>query len=214
MAHLRRFEGFSRARIYVASVCKLLCRHDVYNLFRCFPYIRDAGYGEEFKDVGDGRTSLSRGVFESLVSIRPSHLVYRSGDIGYLEPYVPCRASLDMTNSTLAIRTPMGSLIDDARAWRYFITGCTEAWLCMPLRTPNLLMTLGFCQWYKTSNSAPTRFNPNSFGLKWISKRMKQKLTAKEDGKRVRVPGIPELIVAADSEVSNTESPRSRMLLC
>ena len=30
------------------------CRHDVYSLFRYFPYIRDAGYGEEFKDVGDG----------------------------------------------------------------------------------------------------------------------------------------------------------------
>ena len=61
-------------------VRKLLCQYDVYSLFCCFPYIRDAGYGEEFKDVGDGQTSLSRGVFEWLVSIRPSHLVYRSED--------------------------------------------------------------------------------------------------------------------------------------
>ena len=61
MALLRRFEGCSWSRIYVAAVRKLLCRHDVYSLFRCFPYIRDAGYGEEFTDVGDGQTSLSRG---------------------------------------------------------------------------------------------------------------------------------------------------------
>ena len=43
---------------------KLLCRHDVYNPFRCFPYIRDMSYGEEFKDVGEGQTSLRREIFE------------------------------------------------------------------------------------------------------------------------------------------------------
>ena len=75
----------------MAGVCKLLYRHDVYNLYLCFPYIRGASYSEEFKDVGDGMTSLNRGVFEWLVSIRPSHLVYQSGDICYLEPYIPSR---------------------------------------------------------------------------------------------------------------------------
>ena len=86
-------------------VRKLLCRHDVYSLFRCFPYICDAGYGEKFKDVGDGRTSLSWGVFEWLASIRPSHLVYMSEYTCYLEPYVPAGllVSSDMTNSMLAI---------------------------------------------------------------------------------------------------------------
>ena len=91
MALLRRFERCSWSQTYVAAFRKLLCRHDVYSLFRCFPYIHDAGYGEEFMDVGDGQTLLSRGVFEWLVSIRPSHLVYRSGDTCYLEPYVPSR---------------------------------------------------------------------------------------------------------------------------
>ena len=91
MALLRRFEGSSRSRTYVATVRKLLCRYDVYSLFRCFPYIRDAGYGEKFKDVRDGKTLLSQGIFECLVSIWPSHLVYRSGDTCYLEPYVPSR---------------------------------------------------------------------------------------------------------------------------
>ena len=134
----------------MAVVRKLLCRHNVYSLFCCFPYIRDAGYGEEFKDGGDGRTSLNRGVFEWLVSIRPSHLVYQSRDICYLEPHVPSHFAsqfgydqlyFDNPNTNLAF---MGSLIDGARAWRYFIVGFTEAGLCMSLRTPNLLMTLRF----------------------------------------------------------------------
>ena len=105
MALLHRFEGSSWQRTYVAAVRKLLCRYDVYSLFRCFPYIRDADYGEEFKDVGDEKTSLSREIFEWLVSIRPSHLVYWSGDTCYLEPYVPngLLISSSMTNSMLVI---------------------------------------------------------------------------------------------------------------
>ena len=54
MVLLRRFEGGSWLLTYVTAVRKLLRWYDVYSLFRCFPYIRDAGYGEEFKDVGDG----------------------------------------------------------------------------------------------------------------------------------------------------------------
>ena len=64
MALLRRFEGCSWLLTYVAAVRKLLCRYDVYSFSRCFPYIRDAGYGEEFKDVGEGKMLLSRGIFE------------------------------------------------------------------------------------------------------------------------------------------------------
>jgi len=159
----------------VAAVRKLLCRCDVYSLFQCFPYIRDAGYGEEFKDVRDDRTSLSQGVFEWLVSILPSHLEYRSGDTCYLEPYIPSRFARQFGYDQLYIGNPntnlafMGSLIDGARAWRYFIAGCTEARLCMSLRAPNLLMTLGLCQWYRISSSTPTGFSINSFDLKWIA---------------------------------------------
>ena len=78
----------------------------------------------------------------------------------------------------------------------------------MPLRTPNLLMTLGFCQWYMMSSSVPTGFAINSFGLKWIVQWLKQKVTAKGEGKRVRVPGIPEFIATADSKAPDVESPR------
>ena len=103
-------------------VRKLLCRHDVYSLFRCFPYIRDAGYGEEFKDVGEGQMSLSQGVFEWLVSIRPSYLLYRSGDTYYLEPYIPNRFARQFGYDQLYVVNPnrslafMGSLINGARA--------------------------------------------------------------------------------------------------
>ena len=91
MALLHRFEGCSWSQTYVAGVRKLLCHHDVYSPFRCFTYIRDTGYCEEFKDVGGRQTLLSRGVFEWPVSIWSSHLLYRSGDTCYLEPYVPSR---------------------------------------------------------------------------------------------------------------------------
>ena len=37
---------------------------------------------------------------------------------------------------------------------------------------------------------------------------MKQKVTIKEEGKRVWVLCIPEFIATADSEVSDAESPR------
>ena len=78
----------------------------------------------------------------------------------------------------------------------------------MPLRTPSLLMTLGFCQWYRTSNSTPTGFSINSFGVMLISQRLKRKATEKSEGKRVRVPGLEKFIVVDDSEASNVGSPR------
>jgi len=90
--------------------------------FSVLSYIRDAGYGEEFMDVGDEQTSLSRGVFEWLVSIRPSHLVYRSRDTCYLKPYVPSRFARQFGYDQLYVGNPnislafMGSLIDGARA--------------------------------------------------------------------------------------------------
>ena len=138
----------------------------------------------------------------------------RSGDTCYLEPYVPSRFARQFGYDQLYVGNPnsnlafMGSLIDGARAWRFFIVGCTEARLCMPLRTPNLLTTLGFCQWYRTSNSTPTGFSVNSSGVKLISQRLKRKVSEKNEGKRVRVPGIGEFIAVDDSEASDAGSPR------
>ena len=69
----------------------------------------------------------------------------------------------------------------------------------------NLLMTLGFCQWYRTSNSTPTGFSINSFGVKLISQQLKRKVTEKSEGKRVRVPGLREFIAVDDSEARMQE---------
>ena len=71
-----------------------------------------------------------------------------------------------------------------------------------------LLTTLGFCQWYRTSNSTPTGFSINSFGVKLISQRLKWKVTEKSEGKWVRVPGLGEFIAVDDSEASDAGSPR------
>ena len=99
----------------------------------------------------------------------------------YLEPYVLSRFAHQFGYDQLYVGNPntclafMGSLIDGARAWRYFIVGCTEARLCMPLRTPNHLTMLGFCKRYNASTFNPSVFNINSSGVKLICKRMKQK---------------------------------------
>jgi len=161
MALLRRFEGCSWLKTYVAEARKLVRRYDVYSLFRCFSRIRGADYDEEFKDAGEEQSSLSRGVFEWLVSIRPSHLLYRSGDTCYLEPYVPSRFARQFGYDQLYVGNPnldlafMGSLIDGARAWRFFTARGTGARLRTPLRNPNLQMTLCFCQWYTCRRSSP-----------------------------------------------------------
>ena len=55
IVHLRWFEGSLWEWSYVAALRKLLCHHNVYNMFQCFSYIRDASYGEEFKNIKDGR---------------------------------------------------------------------------------------------------------------------------------------------------------------
>jgi len=70
----------------------------------------------------DGKTLLSRGIFEWLVSIPPSHLVYWSEDTCYLEPYVPSRFARQFGYNQLYVGNPnaslafMGSLIDGACA--------------------------------------------------------------------------------------------------
>ena len=55
---------------------------------------------------GEGQTSLSWGIFEWLVSIGPSHLLYRSGDTCYLEPYVPSRFARQFGYDQLYVGNP------------------------------------------------------------------------------------------------------------
>jgi len=121
-AHLRRFKNSQWERKYIARVQRLIHCYDVYSLFRCFHYISDARYGEEFRDVGDGHSSLGQGIFKWLVSIRPSHLLYQYEDACYLKPYVPSQFVHQFgydqlyegnPNSRLAF---IDNLIDSARA--------------------------------------------------------------------------------------------------
>ena len=79
----------------------------------------------------------------------------------------------------------MGGLTDGARAWRYFIAGCTGARFCMPNRTLTLLITLSFCQWYSTSNTRPPTYKVNSFEITLIAARLKGKAVEQQKEKRV-----------------------------
>ena len=101
-ALLRRFERCSWLKTYVAAVRKLLCRYDVYSFFRCFPYIRDAGYGEEFKDVGEGQTSLSGEFLSGWLAFGPHIYCTEVGTPATWSPMfqVCLPVSLGMTNCT------------------------------------------------------------------------------------------------------------------
>ena len=102
----------------------------------------------------------------------------------YLEPYTPSRFARQFGYDQLYVGNPnhhlgyAGSLSDGARAWKYFVTRCTGACFCMPLRVPNLVMSMGFCQWYIFTNSNVAEFKQNTSGLKLIVARMKKKVVA------------------------------------
>ena len=90
-AILCRYEESKWISHYLAMARKAVCRHDAYNIFRCFPHIPGTEYGEEFADDGSTYSSSGAGIFRWLVNIRPSHLLYRCGDECILEPYTPSR---------------------------------------------------------------------------------------------------------------------------
>jgi len=73
---------------------------------------------------------------------------------------------------------------------------------------------IGVLPMVQSSSSAPIKFSINSFSLKWISQRLKQKVTEKGEDKRVQVPGIPEFIATADSEASDAKNPRFEGVAC
>jgi len=132
-AYLHHFENSQWEGKYFVGIRRLVKRQDSYSLFLCFPHILGTQYGEKVRDVGDDRSSLGEGTFKWLISIMPSHLVYRCGDVCHLEPYLPSRFDRQFGYENLYIGNPhpqleyMGSLIDGARAWSHFITGCTRA---------------------------------------------------------------------------------------
>lgn len=52
-----------------------------------------------------------------------------------------------------------GSLIDGARALRYFIMSSTGITFRMPIRDPPLLTILFFCWWYSESNTTESEYD-------------------------------------------------------
>ena len=56
--------------------------------------------------MDDERSSFGQGVFKWLVSIRPSHLVYRCSDICYLEPYIPSHFARQFAYDQLYVDNP------------------------------------------------------------------------------------------------------------
>ena len=64
---------------YLVAIRKIVQSSMNYQIFCCFPEIKDDGYGDQFADSAgpDGFTKLPSGVFWWLVNIRPGYLVFR-----------------------------------------------------------------------------------------------------------------------------------------
>jgi len=84
------------------------------------------GTMKNFATSETGYLHWGQGIFKWLVSIRSSHLIYRFGDVCYLEPYVPSRFARQFGYDQLYVGNPnsrlafMGRLINGAWSWRYF----------------------------------------------------------------------------------------------
>jgi len=144
-----------------------------------FPYIPCTGYDKKFRDEGNDQSLLGQGTFNWLVNIRLSHSLYRCENVIFLESYVPYIFVRHFGYDQLYVGNPnprlgrTSSLIDGTHAWRYIIAGCTGARFCMPQQTPNLLTSLGFCQWYYLSNSYVPEFKINISGVKLIANHLR-----------------------------------------
>lgn len=114
-----------------------------YKVFRFFPHIDVVDLGGIFCNTG----SLPVGIFGWLQHIRPSHLVYCSGDICELASYFPSRFARQFSYDLLymgnlcKVLAHYYCLIDVARVLRYFIMSSTGVTFRMPAKDPSLLTT-------------------------------------------------------------------------
>ena len=151
--------------------------HNNYSLFLCFPTFWARIRRWVSRWLAD-RSSLWQGTFKWLVSIRPPICYTPTRTVLFLEQYVPNRFVWQFGYHPPHLGH-MGNLIDGARPWRYFITRCRETQFFMPQQALKFLLSLGFCQWYHSSNSSLLEFQINASILKMISTGMKQKVWPK-----------------------------------
>ena len=149
--------------------------------------------------------------------IRPCHLVYRCEDVCFLEPYLPSRFARQFGYDQLYIGNPnlglsaSGNLFEGARAWYYFVAGCTGAIFSLPEKVPNSYVTLSYSNWYALASAIPD-YNINSTCLR----RIKTHFDAKSDSSKTRLPGAKEFIASeypsssAPAPESDQPLPRSR----
>lgn len=156
----------------------------------------NADYGKIFTDLPstDNFTTLSLGYLWWLISIRHGHLVLCIGNVYYIEPYYPSRFSRQFIYDQLYVENPntsinsVGNLFEGVRAWYYFVSGGMKARFSLPLKTPNLHISFGFCSWYSVTRSAPLNFNMNSTYLRDI----KVWFSQKKEISNTRVPRLDE----------------------
>jgi hypothetical protein len=173
---IQRLEGSSWKLRDLADIRKALNQHSNYEFFRCFPYFAESGFGLSFEDASDGKnySVLALGCFRWLLNIRPGYLIYRSGAICRMEPYMPCRFARQFGYDQCYIGNPNdrlsyeGSLIDGARGWYWYIAGCTGAKFSLPSREPALRMSLAYCKWHRAANTFSTGYNFSTSGLAGI----------------------------------------------
>ena len=90
---VQRLENLAWNAGYMGAIRKIVQSSMNYQIYRCFPEIRDSQYGDKHTDIAspDGFTKLPGGVFWWLINIRPGYLVFRQGNTCCIEPYMPNR---------------------------------------------------------------------------------------------------------------------------
>lgn len=92
------------------------------------------------------------------------------------------------------------NLLEGARVWYYFISGCIGAKLSLQQKTLNCFATLGFCSWYSIANIV-SGYNVSITCIRKI----KAKYYSKRGSKSTRMKRMHDFI-AAESAASGAEA--------
>ena len=134
--------------------------------------------------------------------------MFRQGNSCLIETYFPCRFARQFGYDQLYIGNPnlrlssSGTLFEGARAWYYFVAGCTGVKFSLPRKVPNLQVTLGFSSWYALASGRPG-YNINCTYLREI----KAKFESKRDSTNTRLPGVGDFVdsLSFPSDLNNLE---------